>query len=74
MPAQDGNEIARQIRQEPTLDGSIIVALSGYCAESDREEALDSGADLFLAKPVKMATLREVLSAAHSLHYQLGST
>jgi CheY-like chemotaxis protein len=68
MPDQDGNEIARQLRRELSLDDAVIVAISGYCSDADRQAALAAGADYFLAKPVKMATLREVLLAAHSLH------
>jgi CheY-like chemotaxis protein len=68
MPARNGNEIARQLRREPSLYDAVIVAISGYCSDADRQVALAAGADYFLAKPVKMATLREVLLAALSLH------
>jgi CheY-like chemotaxis protein len=67
MPARDGNEIARQIRREPSLYDSVIVAISGYCSNADREAALAAGADCFLAKPVKMAALREAILMAHSM-------
>ena len=67
MPARDGNEIARQIRRERSLHDSVIVAISGYCSNADREAALAAGADYFLAKPVKMVALREAILMAHSM-------
>ena len=67
MPARDGNEIAREIRREPSLYDSVIVAISGYCSNADCEAALAAGADYFLAKPVKMAALREAILMAHSM-------
>ena len=51
MPGQDGNETTRQFRQDPELKDVMIVAVSGYCRDSDRARALAAGANLFLPKP-----------------------
>ena len=67
MPARDGNEIARQFRREPSLYDSVIVAITGYCSDADREAAFAAGADYFLAKPAKMHAIRQAISMARSM-------
>ena len=51
MPGQDGYETARQLRQRPAFDGTLLVALTGYGRESDRQRAREVGFDEFLVKP-----------------------
>jgi signal transduction histidine kinase len=60
LPDMSGMQAARAMRRLPELDGTRLVALSGYGQESDRENALAAGFDDHLTKP---ATL-EALSAA----------
>ena len=37
MPGMDGFEMTRRMRQEPALAGTMLVALTGYGQEEDRE-------------------------------------
>jgi CheY-like chemotaxis protein len=39
-----------------------LVALSGYCQESDRQRAFAVGFNHYLTKPVSMQELRDLLS------------
>jgi CheY-like chemotaxis protein len=57
MPGMDGLEAMRQIRREPTLTDSHIVALTALAMAGDREKCLDAGADDYLTKPVKLKQL-----------------
>lgn len=61
MPLMDGYEFARRIRLCPELDGVLLVALTGYGQDSDREMARRAGFDHHLTKPVSAASLRELL-------------
>ncbi|CAK0757715.1 Histidine kinase [Azospirillaceae bacterium] len=52
MPDLNGFETIRRIRNTPTKAGTPIVVLSAKAMRADREEAMISGADDFLAKPI----------------------
>jgi len=64
MPGISGLEAAQQIRGEERRRGSAavpIVALSASVLEEDRQEALESGMDGFVAKPIERSVLlREI--------------
>ncbi|KAK5655151.1 hypothetical protein OQA88_6050 [Cercophora sp. LCS_1] len=64
MPVMDGFEAIRRIRRlesEKRLSRCHIAALTGLSSESSRQEALASGSDLFLTKPVKMDAVKRLL-------------
>ena len=63
MPEMDGNEAARAIRkrEKPGRGRLPIVGLSAGAMQAERERSLEAGMDDFLAKPVEMSRLREVL-------------
>ncbi|MDP6951579.1 MAG: response regulator, partial [Alphaproteobacteria bacterium] len=57
MPQCDGMEVAALIRQLPAYDSVPIVFLSGESSRSRQLDALDSGGDDFLTKPIDGAHL-----------------
>jgi len=61
MPGIDGYELARRLRQEPSLKGLVLVALTGYGQDSDRQRATDAGFDYHLVKPVSLEAIRDLL-------------
>ncbi|HVA92832.1 MAG TPA: response regulator [Chloroflexota bacterium] len=62
LPLLDGLEASREIAaQAPTA----VVVLSGYLSRADPDlEALDAGAQVFVAKPYTMEELEEALEYA----------
>jgi PAS domain S-box-containing protein len=52
LPGMNGYEVARRLRNLPQLDGVLLVAVTGYATEEDRQRALDAGFDVHLSKPV----------------------
>lgn len=62
MPKVDGYELARRLRGEPLLEGVVLVALTGYGQEADRNLALEAGFDHHLVKPVAVDSLEELLA------------
>ena len=63
MPGMDGYEVARHLREEANGNVLILVALTGYGQESDRQMTRDAGFDHHLVKPVDMNDLRKLLAA-----------
>lgn len=61
MPALDGFETIRRIRQDAGLSAIPIIALTAKTAGEDRRRALECGASDFLAKPVEPADLKLAL-------------
>jgi len=61
MPGVSGYDLARGIRSLHLPKQPILVALTGYGQESDRQTAIAAGFDRHLTKPVALAVLRDLL-------------
>jgi CheY-like chemotaxis protein len=57
LPDVDGIELTRRIKADPDLYGTIVVALTAYAMEADRDRALAAGCDGFISKPIDTRTL-----------------
>jgi excisionase family DNA binding protein len=57
----DGREFFRHIRKNPELNRIKVIGISGKILEDDIQPMLDIGFDDFLAKPLKMDTLIEMV-------------
>jgi putative nucleotidyltransferase with HDIG domain len=57
IPILDGYETATRIKGMPELKDIPIVALTGQCAEGDRERSLIAGCDGYMVKPINFETL-----------------
>ena len=62
MPDMDGFDVARAVRADSRLDDVMLVALTGYAAESDKSRALAAGFDYHLTKPLSLDKLRYILA------------
>ncbi len=61
LPGIDGYEVVRRMRERPETRGALIVALTGFGQEADRQRALAAGFDDHLVKPVDLDTVTAVL-------------
>ena len=61
LPTLNGYEIATRIRADPALEGTVLVAVTGYGQMHDRARASASGFDHHLVKPVEFRALQELL-------------
>lgn len=64
LPDMDGYDVARQIRADPRNSGVLLVAVTGWSQNRDREAAAGAGFDHHLTKPVDYARLLEILNTA----------
>ena len=61
MPGLNGYEVCRRIRAMPRHARSLIVALTGWGQEDDRERSRLAGFDHHLVKPADLGQLRSLL-------------
>jgi len=51
MPVMDGYEAIRQIKADPNLTSTPIVAVSSFAMKGDEEKARAAGCDEYVTKP-----------------------
>jgi PAS domain S-box-containing protein len=64
LPVMDGYELARRLRQLPSLSGTSLVAVSGYGESSARVRSAEAGFEAHLVKPVELEFLDKMARAA----------
>jgi CheY-like chemotaxis protein len=52
MPKMDGFKVCEQIRSEPEISKTKIIAISGYDTQENKNKILKIGADSFCPKPI----------------------
>ena len=62
MPGMDGIELGTRLRQEPEFENLLMIALTGYGRDEDRQRSSDAGFNAHLVKPVDIATLNALLA------------
>ena len=62
LPLLNGYEVAKRIRQQPDLKHVVLIALTGYGQEADRQTALQAGFNHHLVKPARLVQLQEILA------------
>ena len=70
LPGMDGYEVARRLQSRPEAEGMLLVALTGWGQESDRERSREAGFDGHLVKPVDPEALRDLLSLSKPISHE----
>lgn len=63
LPDMDGTSLAKQLRNHPETNSSLMIAITGYGQDSDRQKSLEAGFDHHLVKPVDFSQLMKILSS-----------
>jgi signal transduction histidine kinase len=66
LPGMDGVEVCQRVREQAREFRPLMVALTGWGKEEDRKRTAKAGFDHHLVKPVKLATLSDVLHSVGS--------
>jgi CheY-like chemotaxis protein/two-component sensor histidine kinase len=66
LPRMNGLEVSRRLRAQPWGREMLLVALTGWSQDADRERSQAAGIDAHLVKPVDLGALMAVLGAGRS--------
>ena len=61
MPIMDGYEVCRQLRKNPALCGTHVVAQTGWGDAETRRRTREAGFDEHLTKPVDLWALKDMI-------------
>ena len=64
LPGMDGYEVARQLNREGADPDRVLIALTGYGQQSDRESSYRAGFSHHMVKPVDLDRLQELLDGS----------
>lgn len=63
LPVMDGYAVASELRRNPALSQTPIVAVTSYAMAGDRERILASGCNGYIEKPINPNTFLEEVMA-----------
>ena len=63
LPGLNGYEVCRRVRAQPWGTRTVLIALTGWGQDEDRQRSKEAGFDRHLVKPVGPADLAKVLAA-----------
>ncbi len=70
MPEMDGFEATRRVRHIPALkDVMVVIAISASMDEQTRQNSVAAGCDAFIAKPVQITSLLEIIGERLALQW-----
>jgi signal transduction histidine kinase len=64
LPDMTGYEVARRMRALPGMQKTLLVALTGWGTQDDRQRTREAGFDRHLTKPAELPAVEELLRAA----------
>ncbi|MEM5438086.1 response regulator [Paraburkholderia diazotrophica] len=67
LPGIDGYHVARALRAEPASANALLIALTGYGQDSDRQRTHDAGFDHHLVKPASLDDIERVIATDSTL-------
>jgi PAS domain S-box-containing protein len=62
LPGLNGFEVAKRLRQQPVFQNVVVVAMTGYGQEADRQRSFDAGFNHHLVKPADFGKVQEILA------------
>lgn len=63
LPVIDGYDVAKRVRQQPQLNRTRLIAVTGYGTPEDKERSSVAGFDFHLVKPVPFQALQDLLAS-----------
>jgi PAS domain S-box-containing protein len=63
LPGMSGYEVARHLRDLPGFEKTLLIAMTGYGQEEDRQRGREAGFDHYLVKPVDLDKIEHLLKS-----------
>lgn len=67
LPGLNGYEVAARLRHLPTTAATVLVALTGWGSQEDRQRSLEAGFNFHLTKPIEAEAIRDILISATAI-------
>ncbi|MES2130426.1 MAG: ATP-binding protein [Pseudomonadota bacterium] len=67
LPQLSGYDLARQLRRMAGGQHTMLIAVTGWGQEKDRQLAYEAGFDLHMVKPVRFEQIEEILSSRNAV-------
>jgi CheY-like chemotaxis protein len=64
LPGMSGHDLARRVRADARAQHMVLLALTGYGQESDRDKAHSAGFDAHFPKPPDLERIQDALYRA----------
>ena len=61
LPEMNGYELAQKLRELPHTANALLIALTGYGQDADRQRAYNAGFDSHCTKPIEFDVLNQIL-------------
>ena len=62
LPGMDGFEVAKKVREELEIGKVVLVAMTGYGQDSDKQHSQQAGFDHHLVKPANFSEVQQILA------------
>jgi len=62
LPGMSGHELARAMRSDPALSGTVLIALTGWGGQEDKRRTQEAGFNHHLTKPIDVAAVEAILA------------
>ncbi len=62
LPDMSGLEAARQLKADPKTNAIPVVAVTAFAMAGDERKALDNGCDAYVAKPIVLRDLLDLIA------------
>jgi signal transduction histidine kinase/CheY-like chemotaxis protein len=66
LPKMNGYDLARSLRANPETRATVLVAVTGWGQDEDRQRAADAGFDRHLVKPVEPSQIESIFASLGS--------
>jgi CheY-like chemotaxis protein len=63
LPGMNGFEVAKKVRNELDLGNVVLVAMTGYGQDADKQRSQESGFDFHLVKPTNFSAVKQILAS-----------
>ena len=63
LPGMNGFDVAKKVREEVELGKVVLVAMTGYGQESDKQRSQQAGFDHHLVKPADFSAVKQILAS-----------